>query len=49
VCFPRLVVPASGVIASFVNFVISAGLMALMMDSIGRDQGETASRSCRDR
>jgi lipopolysaccharide transport system permease protein len=31
VYFPRLVVPASSVITSFVDFVISAGLMALMM------------------
>jgi lipopolysaccharide transport system permease protein len=31
VYFPRLVAPASSVITSFVDFVISAGLMALMM------------------
>lgn len=49
VCFPRLLVPASSVITSFVDFVISPGLITLMMDGIGRDRSETASRSHRDR
>ena len=31
VYFPRLIIPASAVIVSFVDFAISAGLMALLM------------------